>query len=190
MPSSASRSPRHKRFSNSLQHLLISLALIGGIGLVVAAVVLLSPEKQPPSLAQALPLEETPIPSGYDVNCITDSIPPEVFSQEFPQYEADTFTYRLNRTPYWQDGALHDLYFENPSGNFYNMRADIALTDGTAVYRSGVITPNQYIQEIPMETAPANSTVKAVVTIAVFKGLDSSSPIQTFTEEIEILILT
>ena len=190
MPHTASRGPRHKRFSHTAQDTFIALALVAVVGLTIILTVLLMPSEEYTQEngeeSHAAALE---IPQGYDANCITGPIPEEIFSKEFPQFNAEAFTYRLNCTPYWQDGLLQDLYIENPKGNFYNMRVDIALKDGPFIYRSGAITPNQYLQNVEIKAAPAPSTVKAVVTITIFKDLDFDQPAATFSDDIEILFL-
>ena len=132
---------------------------------------------------------ETVSPDFYDPNAYSGDLPEEIAQHEDPAPAKDTFHFYLNSKPYLADGSLHGLYARNCSGNRGNMTVTLLLMDNTVLYQSGLLLPNQYLDTVPCSYQTSLSLLDAVAVIQVYGKGGGKTPVDTFTQPLEITVL-
>ncbi len=183
-----------ERFSFSWNTILVSLAILVAI-VAVAAVITLLPSSPlhieiKDDTLPAVSLDSlswnTERPDSPDPYLSVGDLPPNVYNKEFERPPKDAFTFRINRTPYLSNGELHDLFAQNGSFNKYDMTVTILLQDGTILYQSGLVSPNQYIHTVPCDVKLEESPCSAAAIVQIYDEDSTEEPLETFTEQLTI----
>lgn len=132
---------------------------------------------------------ETERPDDYDPHAVTGSIPADIFPPNETEDQKDTFTFRINSRPCLSDGQLTNLYVENCLANNGSMTVTILSGDGSVLYQSGLLSPNQYLCDVPCDFKTDAPSIPAVAIIQAYSGLPGSQPVETFSQQIQIAVL-
>ena len=101
--------------------------------------------------------QATFVPPPFEENAV-DGTPSAVPAElGYGSLDATAYTVALCGMPDVEDGALH-LWFTNPESNAVWLKVRVYAADGTLLGESGLLTPGQYLETLPLEPCPAPGT--------------------------------
>lgn len=137
---------------------LACLAVITVAAVIAAAFLFLDGKKSAPK--QAPPA----VSDGFDPAAPAGTLEG---AQAGPLGAADVFNYRINRQITVQKGEAN-VRIENPPENRQLMKVTLTLSDGTAVYTTGLIKPYYSIETDRLDVTPKKGTYQATATIEAY----------------------
>lgn len=92
----------------------------------------------------------------------------ELLAEMQKEVDASLFNFNINSKVTLKDKSMN-IELQNPPSNYYNMKVEIKLVDDNkVVYKSGLLKPNQYIEDAKIRTNLNIGEYKALATLTAY----------------------
>lgn len=92
----------------------------------------------------------------------------ELLAEMQKEVNSSQFKFEINSDITLEDNIMN-LELQNPPSNFFNMKVEIKLTDtNNTIYKSGLIEPNQYIQDAKVKKNIAKGKHNAIAYLTAY----------------------